>query len=784
MLSICKVPLGGEDYYLRTAGSEGSGLVEAAGQWLGLGAGQLGLSGQADAEAVRRLLAGTHPAGIAPLMARPDRRRVAAYDCTFSTPKSVSILHALHPDPQVRKEVRQAHERAVGTIVEYLEGAVAAVAVPTADGRRVVRGGEMAAVGFLHRLSRAGDPHLHTHVLVANLVRDQSGDPDRGRPLDARHLFHEARTACALFETHLRHELTRRLGVEWQPLHGWWADLKGVDGAVIGEFSQRRQQILEAVTADGLQGPAARRLMAEATRPPKDLSRPYEEVVARCWERAFRVGFSEARVVAVCGRVTGTPAPEPSWAGDALRRAGRLSVDGSFTEHDLIRATCATARPGRSVADVLKDAAELAVGDGVIARGERVLALKGTAGPLPLGRSATQYVTRETADAEDRLLAMAAARGDAVGFVGYEPHERFDALDSLSLAAASWRAEGREVIAVAPGRFAAAGFEAATGIETIVRAGMPAADGTPDRSRPELLATAARAGSVVVLAEVQCYGPAALEEIVQACAARDAGVVLFGRQRAAEHRPLLREVASVAAMQVPFQPTVTHGRSVSADSSAAFPAPAHRFGGVDVTIVPSLGAARDEAVRRLMCGPPATALVAGDQALVSAIRAVPGVAPADVVHASSLTDALAARAAGTAGAATHVVVLGGAAVLRKGATAAAGVERSHILVAPGVAAVTVDGLCWAAEAARPAYLNKVLGAPGSTPDERRAWRRGAALVETHRRTFGIDDRRCAFGLDPGTSEQARDRAGIQQALQMDRSGLGRRIDERSLGLGR
>jgi hypothetical protein len=177
-------------------------------------------------------------------------------------------------------------------------------------------------------------------------------------------------------------------------------------------------------------------------------------------------------------------------------------------------------------------------------------------------------------------------------------------------------------------------------------------------------------------------------------------------------------------------------------------------------------------------------LVAGDQAVVSAIRATPGIEPTDVVHVRDLDEVLAARAAGGAGLPPHLVVLGGASVLRKGATAAAGVERSHILVAPEVRAGTPEALGWAAEAARPAYLAKALGTPGSLPAERQAWRRGAVLIEHHRSQFGITDRRHPFGLEQTRGERARARADIERAVRVDRSAFRRRIDEPGLGLGR
>ena len=71
----------------------------------------------------------------------------------------------------------------------------------------------MVGAAFRHRTSRAGDPHLHTHVLVANTVRGPDG---KWRTLDFRHVYAHAKTAGYLYEAHLRHLLTERLGVEWR----------------------------------------------------------------------------------------------------------------------------------------------------------------------------------------------------------------------------------------------------------------------------------------------------------------------------------------------------------------------------------------------------------------------------------------------------------------------------------------------------------------------------------------------------------------------------------------
>jgi conjugative relaxase-like TrwC/TraI family protein len=81
------------------------------------------------------------------------------------------------------------------------------------------------AAAFIHRLSRALDPHLHTHVVVANLGRDVEGT---WSALDGRGVYAHASAIDALYHADLRFELTRRLGVAWNPPDRGRADIAGI----------------------------------------------------------------------------------------------------------------------------------------------------------------------------------------------------------------------------------------------------------------------------------------------------------------------------------------------------------------------------------------------------------------------------------------------------------------------------------------------------------------------------------------------------------------------------
>ena len=107
---------------------------------------------------------------------------VSGYDLVFSCPKSVSLLHALTDDERVRREISEAHEASWQAALAYLERE--ACVVRRGHGGELREHGEgFVAAAFRHRTSRAQDPHLHTHVIVANMTRtdDGSGGRSTGR---------------------------------------------------------------------------------------------------------------------------------------------------------------------------------------------------------------------------------------------------------------------------------------------------------------------------------------------------------------------------------------------------------------------------------------------------------------------------------------------------------------------------------------------------------------------------------------------------------------------------
>jgi conjugative relaxase-like TrwC/TraI family protein len=207
---------------------------EPSGAWRGRGAKHLGLDGQIDDEAFLAVMAGQHPETGKDLGRRYGDSSVRGFDATFSAPKSASVLFGVG-DPQLRRQVTEAHDRAVEAVLGWVESQ--AQTRMRRRGHVVCVDADGIVVGvFREHTSRRLDPQLHTHAVIANRVRSPDG---RWLALDARTLKLDQRTLSSLYHATLRTELTRHLGVRWlEPVNGI-AEITDVDPAVLAEFSQR-----------------------------------------------------------------------------------------------------------------------------------------------------------------------------------------------------------------------------------------------------------------------------------------------------------------------------------------------------------------------------------------------------------------------------------------------------------------------------------------------------------------------------------------------------------------
>lgn len=252
MMGLAKMAPDNWAYYAReiAAGVEDyfAGHGEETGRWVGRGADALGLSALTDPEELSRLFGlGLHPVTGAALGRPfgPDKNTVAGYALSFSPPKSVSVLWALGP-AEVVSEVRAGHDAAVEAALEFLQDHAAFTRRGRGGLAQEATGGYVGAL-FTHRTSRAGDPQLHSHVLVANKVRAVSDG--RWLALDGRELYEVQKAAGMLYKAALRVELTERLGVSWSdPDIDGGTEILGVPERLVRLFSKRRAQV-EATAA-------------------------------------------------------------------------------------------------------------------------------------------------------------------------------------------------------------------------------------------------------------------------------------------------------------------------------------------------------------------------------------------------------------------------------------------------------------------------------------------------------------------------------------------------------
>ena len=270
------------------------------------------------AEGLVRLFDGQHPATGERLGRSLRRDGVAAWDVTFSADKSISLLWALG-DEEIRRHVVEAFEEATVSAFGYLESVASATRgaskTPVLDdnGAPVLNengtpkfrvetwpiptAGYVAA-SFTEYTSRADDPQLHTHVVVANKVKGTDGV---WRSVDGRLLYRYQLAAGYVHEAVLRRELTRRLGVRWQPLRSGMADIEGFTRPQIEAFSRRRLQLETWRQDQGLADTAAARQVAVlATRPPKQ-DHAFAELEVEWRERAAEVGLTPDRLDQVMG---------------------------------------------------------------------------------------------------------------------------------------------------------------------------------------------------------------------------------------------------------------------------------------------------------------------------------------------------------------------------------------------------------------------------------------------------------------------------------------------------
>jgi conjugative relaxase-like TrwC/TraI family protein len=359
---------------------------------------------------------------------------VAGFDLTFSPPKSVGVAWAL-ADQTTQGRIYAAHQAALEHVIAYAEGQVfssrsGSGGVVQEDIRGVV------AAAFDHWDSRAGDPQLHTHVVVMNRVQTSDGV---WRTLDSRGLFRSVVGLSEMYNGVLSDYLTAALEWGWEACSRRHSDVPkyevaGVPERLGVEFSSRTTDIeaaknvlvAEFVASHGRQ-PSAREVLklrqqaTLATRPDKHV-RSLAELVHGWRTRAQEVLGSDpvAWVETLAGRNDLPLLRAGDLAEEMLAEAAKVAVHtvaekrATFARSNIfaevlrqfhgVRFTCADERMA-----VVGRTCDLAVGQALLISAPELAHTPaafqrsdGTSRFRPRGSEI--YTTQDLLDAETRLL--------------------------------------------------------------------------------------------------------------------------------------------------------------------------------------------------------------------------------------------------------------------------------------------------------------------------------------------------------------------------------------------
>jgi conjugative relaxase-like TrwC/TraI family protein len=343
------------------------------------------------------------------------------YDLTVTLPKSFSILWAFADDETTTQLENVLDQAALDTLALAEQTAGYALKGHHGDGQSAQRVDGQGLTGWMtvHRTARptvdgqAGDPHLHAHLSVANLVR--TGDGDWATiGAGGRDLFNHVQVYGEYVTARAR-ALTEDLGFRWQPdpTTGQW-EIAGVSRELIDLFSKRGMDITALLDELGIDDPslAQRRTAAALTREAKGdtASRP-DTTLRQQWSDEARAAGLPVDGLIDHARDRATELPDARVQVEDLQY--RLLVgDGAppeltataqrFTRRDVMAAVAAEPAAGLTGLDEL-----IAITDRVLAH-DGAVRLPDSTGTAHLSNH-DRYTTADLIQAEVEILERSAA---------------------------------------------------------------------------------------------------------------------------------------------------------------------------------------------------------------------------------------------------------------------------------------------------------------------------------------------------------------------------------------
>jgi len=275
----------------------------AASAWAGRGAAELGLEGTVDPDVFKAVLEGAVPDGSGRRLGKRGKdgkdgeiHHRPGRDLTFSAPKSVSLAALIGGDSRIV----DAHDRAMVRALDWFEKNAAETRMQDkATGRMVrVRGQKAVISNFRHDTSRNLDPALHTHSVIANMLKGADG---KWRTMANESLYASKMLLGALYRSELAGEL-KKLGYSIEKTHADGRfEIAGVPRDTVEAFSTRRAEIEAAMEARGLGDTAANpHLAGRAALMTRAHKRDVDKAALReAWaKQAADLGFDAKALVA------------------------------------------------------------------------------------------------------------------------------------------------------------------------------------------------------------------------------------------------------------------------------------------------------------------------------------------------------------------------------------------------------------------------------------------------------------------------------------------------------
>lgn len=306
---------------------------------------------------VKQMAGGVAPDGRAVQNAGNADRQMGL-DLAYSAPKSVSIVweDALASgDRETARKIEAAHIDAVRASVDYIGGELRTRRGHAGEGTEPAGA---LAVRFDQFQSRAGDPQLHSHVVLPNI----SYREDRSvGTLITHDLFLAQKAAGGVYQTQLAYNLFRNpnFALGYNVVAG---DTPGtfriaeVDPRLESLFSKRSEAIENALGPDTAASAARREAVAVATRGPHNMSPEPGSAAARWTHERESAGLAAA---VRPDRFRAQHAPSMI---ERVQEGARTATetDAAPTRHKIIAAAVSHAvadgRPARELLEAVREA--------------------------------------------------------------------------------------------------------------------------------------------------------------------------------------------------------------------------------------------------------------------------------------------------------------------------------------------------------------------------------------------------------------------------------------------